>query len=101
MVWYDPEKDYTHAIEKLALPNVTVCRHEDGFFRLREKLEPVIEWVDEDGHPRPDGEVPPRLLNYVPIARAASEFALIEMETAGAASAFVHSTSTHRIDHLL
>ena len=84
VVWYDPEKAYTHAIEKLALPNVTVCRHEDGFFRLREKLEPLIEWVDEDGHPRPDGEVPPRLLIYVPMTRAESEFALIEAETAGA-----------------
>lgn len=84
VVWYDPEKAYTQAIEKLTLPDVTVLRHDDGFFRLREKLEPLIEWVDENGHPRPDGEVPPRLLIYVPMARTASEFALIEVETAGA-----------------
>jgi hypothetical protein len=84
VVWYDPEKAYTNAIENLALPDVTVLRHEDGFFRLREKLEPLIEWVDEDGRPRPDAEVPPRLLIYVPMTRAASEFALIEAETGGA-----------------
>ena len=24
VVWYDPEKAYTHAVEKLALPDVTV-----------------------------------------------------------------------------
>jgi hypothetical protein len=84
VVWYDPEKAYTDAIEKLSLPDVTVLPYEDGFFRLREKLEPLIEWVDGDGRPRPDGEVPPRLLIYVPMARAASEFALIEIETAGA-----------------
>jgi hypothetical protein len=84
VVWYDPEKAYTHVVEKLALPDVTVLRHADGFFRLREKLEPLMEWVDENGNPRPDGEVPPRLLIYVPMTRAASEFALIEMEMAGA-----------------
>jgi hypothetical protein len=84
VVWYDPEKAYTRAVERLALPDVSVLRHEDGFFRLREKLEPLIEWVDDDGRPRPDGEVPPRLLVYVPMARTASDFALIEAESAGA-----------------
>jgi hypothetical protein len=84
VVWYDPERAYTHAVEKLALPDVTVLRHEDGFFRLREKLEPFIEWVDDNGRPRPDGEVPPRLLVYLPMARTASDFGLIEAESAGA-----------------
>lgn len=83
VVWYDSEKAYSQAVSQLALPDVTVLRHEDGFFRLRERLESLIEWVDEDGRPRPDGEVPPRLLIYLPMARAESEFALIEVETAG------------------
>ena len=31
VVWYDLEKADTQALEKLALPDVTVLRHDDGF----------------------------------------------------------------------
>ena len=84
VVWYDPEENYTQALGSLTLPDVTILRYEAGFFQLREKLEPLLEWIDENGRPLPDGEVPPRLLIYVPMTREATEFALIEAETAGA-----------------
>lgn len=83
VVWYDPDKAYAKSVDRLDLESVTVLKYEDGYFRLREQLEPWMEWVDESGRAMADREVPPKLLVYVPHARDESHFALIEAETAG------------------
>jgi hypothetical protein len=83
VVWYDPDKAYTGAVDTLNLEGVTVLKYVDGYFRLREELENWLEWIDEKGRPIADGEVPPKLLVYVPQDRAESHHALVEVETAG------------------
>lgn len=84
VVWYDPDQAYTQAVDGLNLEGVTVLKYVDGYFRLREELENWLEWIDDEGRPIADREVPPKLLVYVPQDRAESHFALIEVETAGA-----------------
>lgn len=84
VVWYDPEHAYSHAVDRLDLDDgITLLKYEDGYFRLREQMESHLEWIDESGRPIADREVPPKLLAYVPLARADSQFALVEVETAG------------------
>ena len=83
VVWYDPDKAYSKAVDRLAMEGVTCLKYEDGFFRLREQLEPWLDWIDDSGRPRAEQEVPPKLLVYVPHPRDESHFALIESETAG------------------
>ncbi|MGF1529804.1 MAG: hypothetical protein ACFCU4_00400 [Puniceicoccaceae bacterium] len=83
VVWYDPDKFYAKAVDRLELEGVEVLKLEDGFFRLREQLEPWLEWIDEAGRAIPDREIPPKLLVYVPRHREETHYALIEAETAG------------------
>ena len=83
VVWYDPERAYTKVIEKLAVPETTVLSFEDSFFRLRERIEPLLEFVDDSGKPKPDCGVPPRLIVYIPKGRSDTHYALVEAEMAG------------------
>jgi len=83
VVWYDPDKAYSKAVDRLELDGVEVLKFEDGFFRLREQLDPWLEWIDEEGRPMADHEIPPRLIVYIPQHREDTHFALIEAETAG------------------
>lgn len=83
VVWYDTDKSYTKAVDRLDLEGVSLLKCDDGYFRLREQLEPWLEWIDDSGRPEPEREIPPKLLVYVPQAREDSHFALIEIETSG------------------
>ena len=83
MVWYDPQGSYAHAVDRLAPENAAILKEDGGYFQLREELERWMEWLDEEGKPNPDREVPPRVVVYVPRERADSEYVLIEAETAG------------------
>jgi hypothetical protein len=83
VVWYDPQKVYGTLAQNLELSNIHVLRFSEGFFRLRQQLEPYLEYVMDDGTLKPDADQPPALLIYVPMAREESSFALIEAETAG------------------
>lgn len=83
VVWFDPQHAYGELLDRLQL-DAPVVRHEQGFFHLRERLEPFLEWVQDDGTLRDEALRPPRLLVYVPLERSASDYALIEAETAGA-----------------
>lgn len=83
VVWYDPDSAYSHAVDRLDLDGVSVLKFEDGYFRLREALEPWLEWIDEDGTPIPDKEAPPKLLVYIPRPREENQHTLVEAETAG------------------
>jgi len=83
VVWYDPQRAYGELLDRLDL-DAPVVRYDDGLFRLRERLEPVMEWVQEDGSLRPEALRPPRLLVYLPMERSGSEYALVEAETSGA-----------------
>jgi len=83
VVWYDPEGDYAHAVDRLAPENAEILKEEEGYFALREKLETWLEWLDQEGRPIPDHEVPPRVVVYVPRERTDNQYVLIETETAG------------------
>lgn len=83
VAWYDPERAYTRVIEKLSIPDSTILRYEDSFFSIRAQIEPFLEFIDKNGKPRPECEVPPRLIIYVPKDRSETQYALIEVECAG------------------
>ena len=83
VVWYDPQKAYGSLAARLAIADCTVLRHDDGFFRLREQLEPFLECVTENGALKADADIAPRVIVYVPMARAGTAYALIEAESTG------------------
>ena len=83
VVWYDPQNAYGELVKRLAIADCTILRHEDGFFRLRQQIESFLECVNEDGILKADADIAPRVIVYVPMARAATEYALIEAESAG------------------
>ena len=83
VVWYDPDLAYGDVINQLHPPETTVLRYEDSVFQLRHRLEPFLEFVDDDGRLRANIEAPPRVLLYVPLDRSKLQHALIEAETAG------------------
>lgn len=85
VIWYDPQKVYEGLLARLNLKDTSILRHEGGFFRLRQQLEPFLEFVNEDGTLKPDADISPRAIVYVPMARSATGYALIEAETAGVA----------------
>ncbi|HEU4782647.1 MAG TPA: PglZ domain-containing protein [Ktedonobacterales bacterium] len=72
VVWFDPEPDYADFIAALALPDTTIARYDGSFFQLRHDISPLL-----------DGEEPPRLVVYAPLAEEATEDALIELTAAG------------------
>lgn len=72
VIWFDAEKHYREFAETLAIPNSTVARYEGSYFALRHQIEPLL-----------DGEAPPRLVVYVPLAEADTHNALIELICAG------------------
>lgn len=85
VVWYDPDRVYVSLAKTLTFDDarVRVLMGGDGFFRLREALEPCLEFVTTEAEATPDCGVPPKAVVYVPHARSETEFALIEAETAG------------------
>lgn len=78
VVWFDPEQAYTAVVEDLLkkshLPEFTLAVYDlgKGFLALRRELESVWQ-----------GDEPPRLLIYVPMASHATHNALIEYILAG------------------
>jgi len=83
VVWYDPEEAYGSIAATLAVPDTTVLFHEGSFLRLREKLEPFLEFIDEQGRPHHDCGIPPRVVIYIPRGRETTSCAMIEAECAG------------------
>lgn len=82
VVWYDPEAEYRSLIERLSLPDLTVCRYDGSFFALRHQIEPFIA-QDPEYDPETKRITAPRLLVYLPMAREATEAAMIEAEKTG------------------
>jgi len=74
VVWYDPEGIYEEAAKELELSTTTVLLYDGSFFKLRREI---------DDRKLMDGETPPRLVVYVPMAQADTKHALIELEAAG------------------
>lgn len=83
VVWYDPEGVYKKVVDRISLPDTTVIKYEDSLFRLKEQIDPYLEFITEENKPRDDCDVPPRLLIYLPLDRKDTQHALIEAETAG------------------
>ncbi len=74
VVWYDQDGVYADAVKALDLPGTTAMRYEGSFFDLRWRI---------DQRKLMDGEGPPRLVVYVPLAQDRTHHALIELEAAG------------------
>jgi len=74
VVWYDPDGVYADAVGALELPGTTILRYGGSFFDLRWRI---------DQQKLMDGEEPPRLVVYVPLAQDKTHHALIELEAAG------------------
>jgi hypothetical protein len=83
IVWYDPENNYTELAKNLDIPGTDVLFYEDSFIDLRRKIEPFLEFIDENDKPVSNCDVPPRLIIYVPLDRNDIGNALIEAESAG------------------
>jgi hypothetical protein len=73
VVWFDPEGHYRTFAEALSLPDTAVAHYEGSFLALRHQVDALLE-----------GESPPRLVVYVPLAEEATQNALIELIAAGA-----------------
>ena len=52
VVWYDPQKAYEHLAARLAIADCTLLRYENGFFHLREQLDPLMGRMDLLGKDR-------------------------------------------------
>lgn len=74
VVWYDPDGAYETILPVLNLPDTELIRYEGSFFRMR---------LEIDQKHLMDGEEPPRLVVYVPMAQDHTHHALIELESAG------------------
>jgi hypothetical protein len=72
VVWYDPEGVYSQVIPNLAWPDTTLARYDGSFIALRHQVDPLL-----------NDSRPPRLVVYVPLERAATHSALIELDCAG------------------
>jgi hypothetical protein len=72
VVWYDPEQAFTSAAAELALPKTTVARYDGSFLRLRHDIDHLM-----------NGDLPPRLVVYVPEERRRTHNALVELEASG------------------
>lgn len=83
VVWYDPDKVYDGLVARLDIPETTILSYENGFFPLREKMEPFLEFVTDEGSPQDDCGLPSKLIIYVPKNRNETGFALIEAESVG------------------
>ena len=83
VVWYDPDKAYTKLARNLELTDTTVLLYKDGFFRLRHELEPHLDYLTDDGKPKDDCGVAPNVVVYVPLERAETSHALIEIDSTG------------------
>ncbi len=74
VVWYDPEKVYAEVLDELDFPDTTVLCYDGSFIKLRREI---------DRRKLLDGEEPPHLVIYVPLAHEETHYALIELEAAG------------------
>lgn len=57
VVWYDPEKAYKGVIDHLSILDTKVFRYEGSYFALRALLELFLEFIDDNGKPRPEREI--------------------------------------------
>jgi hypothetical protein len=72
VVWYDPDKVYSSAVELFNIPHTTVIRYQGSFFRLRYEIDHLL-----------NNQQPPRLVVYVPEDQGQTNRALVELEAAG------------------
>ncbi len=72
VVWYDPGADYRDLAESIEIPGTTFARYDGSFLKLRQEIDHLL-----------NDERPPRLVVYVPLERAETHSALVELECAG------------------
>ena len=72
VVWYDPERAFASVAAELTISKTTVARYDGSFFRLRREIDHLM-----------NGDLPPRLVVYVPEERRSTHNALVELEAAG------------------
>jgi len=72
VVWFDPQGHYQQFTQTLAIPGTTIACYKGSFFALRYQVDALLE-----------GETPPHLVIYVPLAEEDTQHALIELSAAG------------------
>lgn len=72
VVWFDPDGHYRTFAVTLTLPETTIARYDSSFFALRREIDHLLE-----------GDDPPRLVVYVPLAQSATDDALVELTAVG------------------
>ncbi len=72
VVWYDPERAFVSVAAELVIPKTTVACYDGSFFRLRHAIDHLM-----------NGDLPPRLVVYVPEEQRSTHNALVELEAAG------------------
>ena len=83
VVWYDGERHYEGFLSHWQPQDAKVVRVGESLLEARRAMEPLLEYIAADGSIRPDGNIAPRLLVYVPRHRGDTDAALIEAESAG------------------
>jgi hypothetical protein len=73
LVWFDPEQHYVAFVQELSLPGVTIVRYEGSFFALRRAIDHLL-----------NGDDPPHLLLYIPLAEEQTYDALVEIAATAA-----------------
>ncbi len=68
VVWFDPDRQYAEFVTTLSLSDATLACYEGSFFKLRHDVDPLL-----------NGENPPKLVVYVPLAREDTHHALVEL----------------------
>lgn len=48
VVWYDPERSYTDFVQTLSLPGTTLLHYTDSFFKLRNEIDPLVEFLGDE-----------------------------------------------------
>ncbi|MDQ3943222.1 MAG: PglZ domain-containing protein, partial [Actinomycetota bacterium] len=74
VVWFDPEEHYREFAGSLSLPETAIEVCGESFFELRHRIEP---------HLSADGDLPPRLVVYVPKSEEETRDALVELTAPG------------------
>jgi len=83
VVWYDHERLYSDLFEAIDLSDTTILSYEGSFFKLRNKIESLVEFLDEKDQPVNNCGAPPKVLIYVPLSRHETNNALVEFDTSG------------------
>ena len=83
VVWYDPQRRYFDIFKTIDLPDTTTFSYESSFFKLRNEMDSLVEFLGGKDRPTNNCGVPSKVLVYVPLLRHETNNALVEFDTSG------------------